>query len=497
MFIQIIIALLLIWLTLILIRAVLKKTVRGKSCPMPNFEPSTRTDPEEAARRLAELIRCRTTAPPSASGDQEPADYSEFKKIRQLLKQFYPLTHQTLTRELVNSHSMLYHWPGRNDEKPLLLMAHYDVVPADESGWEQPPFGGIINNGIIWGRGALDTKVTVCAIFETVEALLAAGFKPDQDIYLAFGHDEETMGHGAPAIVEVLQNRGVRPDMVLDEGGAIVDNVFPGVKKPIAVVGLAEKGVADLEVVLQGRGGHSSTPGRNNPLAMLGRVILQVEKNPFKADIPPEVREMFNILGGHMPFHYRIVFANLWCFKPLLLKLLPLISRELNALCRTTCVFTIARAGQASNVIPEQVRAVANLRLAASDTLAGVLQYITDQAMAATIKARQDEEPLQVKVNLLGGHDASPSTSVNSSAYRKLVDTVETVFKDTIVTPYIMLGASDSRHYCAISDNVLRFSPIHLSKEELRSIHGHNERITVEKLGRVIQFYLSLVTRPY
>jgi carboxypeptidase PM20D1 len=282
--------------------------------------------------------------------------------------------------------------------------------------------------------------------------------------------------------------------MVLDEGGAIVRDIFPGVKQPIAVVGMAEKGVMDLEVILEGSGGHSSTPGRQNPLGVMSKIIQQVEKNPFKAHLPVVVREMFTVLGGHMPFSFKIIFANLWCFKPLLLALLPLISRELNALCRTTCVFTMIKASDASNVIPEKVRAVANLRLAAIDSREKALQHVRAQAVAASEKATKGEAGLKLRVEMVQGHNASPSSDTASEAYKRLSAAVENVFKGTVVTPYIMLGASDSRHYCAISDNVLRFSPIEMSKEELRSIHGLDEKLPVEKLGRVVDFYITLIT---
>jgi carboxypeptidase PM20D1 len=203
---------------------------------------------------------------------------------------------------------------------------------------------------------------------------------------------------------------------------------------------------------------------------------------------------MFTVLGGHMPFTFKIIFANLWFFKPLLLALLPLISRELNALCRTTSVFTMIEGSDASNVIPERVRAVANLRLAAIDSRESALQHVRDLAAAASEKAVKSEEGLKLRIDMVQGHNASPSSDTSSDAYQRLSAAVENVFKGTIVTPYIMLGASDSRHYCAISDNVLRFSPIEMSKEELRSIHGLDEKITVEKLGRVVDFYITLIT---
>jgi carboxypeptidase PM20D1 len=486
------------WLAVILVRAALYKPPAAATGPV--HLPGPQFDLTSAAGRLANLVRCRTIAPQSdklcSEADRQGINvYEEYEKLRQLLKDYYPLTHQALTHELVKDHSLLYRWAGKSSEKPLLLMAHYDVVPANDAQWQQPPFAGNIIDGVIWGRGTLDTKCTLCAIFEAVEKMLAAGFEPQQDIYLAFGHDEETMGYGAPATVEVLKNRGVRFEMVLDEGGAIVKDVFPGISKPIAVIGMSEKGVADFEVVLEGSGGHSSTPGLRTPLGEMSKIILRLAKKPFQALLPVEVVEMFAVLGRHMPFGFRIIFANLWCFKPLLTLLLPKLGGELSALCRTTCVFTMIEGSSASNVIPNRVRAVANLRLAAIDPLSKALGHLTEQAKAALAKGRAAKDPLELKVNLIQGHDASPSSSTASEAYALLAETISATFPGTIVTPYIMMAASDSRHYCAICDNVLRFSPIQLGREELRSIHGNDEQIRIEKFGGIIEFYLALIGR--
>ena len=457
---------------------------------------------ESAAEHLAEMIRCRTVS----AGLKELQDknnnpsekeelYAEFLKFRNLLENLYPESHRILERELIGEHSLLYRWRGVSADKPLVLMAHYDVVPADAGDWKYPPFDGVIEDEVIWGRGTLDTKATLCGIFEAVELLVKEGFTPQCDIYLSFGHDEETMGKGALSIVEHLREKGVRPEAVLDEGGAIVEGVFPGIKQPIAVVGMSEKGVADIEVLLHGSGGHSSTPGPVTPLSELSKVILRLNKNPFPVYLPGEVLEMFAVLGRHMPFGFKIIFANLWLFKPLLKVVLPALSRELNALCRTTCVFTMAEGSRASNVLPEKVRAVANLRLSAADPLENALKHVKSNAEKAVKKSLNAKEPYKLEVNIVYGHNASPSSSTSSTAYKKLKETVEQTFEGTIVTPYIMLGASDSRHYCAICDNVLRFSPIRMSKDELRSIHGIDERIPAAKLEGVVVFYLNLICR--
>ncbi len=461
-----------------------------------------KVDAAAAAEHLAEMVRCKTVSmgyKKKQAAENEPpegeSEYSEFVRFRSLLEALYPESHRALEKDLIDEHSLLYRWKGVSDDKPLVLMAHYDVVPADAGDWKYPPFDGIIEDEVIWGRGTLDTKATLCGIFEAVELLVKEGFTPQRDIYLSFGHDEETMGKGALSIVEHLREKGVRPEAVLDEGGAIVEGVFPGIKQPIAVVGMSEKGVADIEVLLHGSGGHSSTPGPVTPLSELSKVILRLNKNPFPVYLPGEVLEMFAVLGRHMPFGFKIIFANLWLFKPLLKVVLPALSRELNALCRTTCVFTMAEGSRASNVLPEKVRAVANLRLSAADPLENALKHVKSNAEKAVKKSLNAKEPYKLEVNIVHGHNASPSSSTSSTAYKKLKETVEQTFEGTIVTPYIMLGASDSRHYCAICDNVLRFSPIRMSKDELRSIHGIDERIPAAKLEGVVVFYLNLICR--
>lgn len=479
----------------IIIRAAVYRDTDNQNKPFAVSNQVPGFDLHQKAERFAELLRCRTIHPAKAGDDWSADDYSQFILFRNLLQKFYPLIHEKLELELVNEHSLLYRWPGKNSERPMVLMAHYDVVPADEGQWRFPPFSGTIDGDIIWGRGSLDTKCTFFAVMEAVEALLAEAYVPQNDLYLAFGHDEETMGQGAPAIVDLLNSRNVKPIMVLDEGGAIVEGVFPGIKPPIAVVGMSEKGLTDIEVILEGSGGHSSTPGSITPLAVMSKIILQLAKNPFKANLPAEVKAMFAILGKQMPFNLRLIFANLWLFKPLLIAALPILGRELNALCRTTCVFTMVEGSKAANVIPERVRAVANLRLAASDPHQKALQHLTEQAIKAAGKALKGKDSFKLRVNQLYAHDASPSASTESTAYKLLVEAIEAVFQGVVVTPYIMLGASDSRHFCRISENVFRFSPLKMSKEELRSIHGINEHITFNQLSGVIVFYYYLVKR--
>ncbi len=463
----------------------------------PAYSPSAAVNTQEAAKRLAGMVRCRTVIPEggTANAEQDGKDYSEYKKFRSLLPEYYPQTHRKLELEIIDGQSLLYRWPGENRAKPMVLMAHYDVVPAADEQWTHPPFGGVIENGVIWGRGTLDTKGTLCAILEAVEGLVREGFQPENDIYLFFGHNEEVFGTGAVYAVELLKSRGVQPEIVLDEGGAIMNGMLPGIKNPVALIGTAEKGFANFEFSVSGSGGHASAPGRNNPVSLISKIILALDRKPFKAHLPGEIDEMFTILGPHMPFAMRIIFSNMWCFKPLLRRLLPLIGREMNAFCRTTSVATIIEGGSAPNVIPNLVKVVANVRPSARDSLQFIGKQLKEQTLAASVKERKGEDSFKVDVKMLYGHEASPSSDTASPAYNKLRQTISECFPGVLVTPYIMLGGTDSRHFCKISENVFRFLPFEMSKEELRTIHGVDERIGVEKLGGTIEFYRRLIAK--
>ena len=462
----------------------------------PAYAEQSEIDRLGAAERLASLVRCRTIAPYNENGaaNSDVNGFEEFIRLRSLLAEYYPLAHQALELDLVDEHTMLYRWPGKRGEEPLVLMSHYDVVPVVEKQWSHPPFGGVIADGAVWGRGALDNKATLLAIFEAVEGHLREGFIPERDIYLSFGHNEETMGSGTKSVVSLLEERGVRPGLVLDEGGAIMSGMFPGVQRPIAFVGMSEKGYANFEFSVGGSGGHASAPGKVNPFGVLASIITAVDRKPFKAHLPEEVGEMFKILGPHMPFTLRIIFVNLWCFKPLLPLLLPVIGREMNALCRTTAVFTMAEGSSAPNVIPDRASAVANVRMAKRDSLEAVRDHFTSLIKQAAAPALKGEDPYRVEVSMLYGHEASPSSRRETTAFKRLKKAIEESYPEAVTSPFIMLGGSDARHFCRISEHVYRFLPFEMSKEELRTIHGVDERIGIDRLAAAIFFYRTLIT---
>lgn len=469
--------LLVLFLFVIVIRAAAFRPAKEK---MPQGE-AVAVDASAAAEHLAEMIRIPTVS----SRDAKKSDPKQFAAFRALLPVLYPKLHAQCTRELVGPSGLLYLWKGKNSANPTVLMAHYDVVPVNAEDWQKPPFDAEIDeNGVMWGRGTLDTKSTLCSILEAAEALIKEGFVPENDIYLSFSGDEEIMGTSAPAIVDELERRGVKPALVLDEGGAIVEGVFPGVKTPCAVVGIAEKGMMDLAFTVKSKGGHASSPPPHTPVGVLAQAVTRIENHPFKAILTPPAAEMFDTLGRHSTFAYRILFANLWCFLPLLKKMCTKTGGELNALLRTTCAFTMMEGSTAYNVLPPKAQVGANLRLMRGDTTETAMDYI-----------RSTIDDPSVEVSMVYGMNPSPYADTKSPQWAQLRSVVGQTWPDVIVSPYLMVACSDSRHFCRICDNVFRFSAMELTSEERAAIHGANERFPVHKLAKTVEFYNRFIRR--
>lgn len=435
-------------------------------------------DGDKAVAHLQALIQCKTVSYREKSLEDESA----FEKLEGLLPQFYPNLFKTCTFEKPGPRSLLFCWKGQSSEKPGVLMAHYDVVPVDEAGWDKPPFDGVIENGVLWGRGTLDTKGTFVSILEAAEQLVASGFTPENDLYLAFAGDEEISGDGAPAIVRWFQQKGITPAFVLDEGGAVVQNVFPGVKAPCAVVGTGEKGPMDVRLVLDGAGGHSSTPPPHSPVGELAQAVSRVESHPFPFTLTPPAAEMFDTLGRRSTLLYRIIFANLWCFRPVLNTICKKGGGELNALVRTTVAFTQMQGSAASNVLPPHAWVGANLRLIGDETVESAKAYL--EKVIANDK---------IKVEVVHGMNPSRISRTDDEPFQRLSAAIRATWTDAVVSPYLMLACSDSRHYGAISDHVYRFSAMALSKEERGMIHGNNERIPLDTLKTTVAFYLRMI----
>jgi carboxypeptidase PM20D1 len=467
-------AILILFLTLLIIRALLFRPLEQESWEDLPVE----IDEKRAVESLTEMIRCKTVS----SDNSELTDPAEFERFRALLVKAYPEIHRSCSLERIGENGLLYHWKGKSADGPTVLMSHYDVVPADEEAWEKPPFDGVIEDGVLWGRGTLDTKGTLCGIMEAVETSISRGFVPEHDIYLSFGGDEEIAGNDTPAIVAELERRGIRPALVVDEGGAVVEGVFPGIEAPCALVGTGEKGFLNIEFSMLSSGGHASAPPPHTLVGTLAKAAAAIEKHPFPFRLTKPAADMFNTLGRYSSFAYRIIFANLWCFSPLLDILCRKKGGELNALVRTTCALTMMEGSKAPNVLPPSARIVANLRIAGGETT----------ETAQTHLKRVINNPA-ITIRKIYGNNPSPFSDTASESWKRVKRAINRTWPEAIVSPYLMIACSDSRHYCRICDNVMRFSATSFSREERSTIHGHNERVPIEKIITTVKFYMRLI----
>jgi len=435
-------------------------------------------DRDAAETALAELVKCKTVS----YYDSSLEDDAEFEKLISLLPQLYPNITASCTMQRLDGRALLFRWKGKNDGAASVLMAHYDVVPVEEENWEKPPFSAIVEDGVMWGRGTLDTKVTMNGILSAAENLIKQGFQPENDIYFAFSGGEEVNGPGAYNIVSYFEQKGIELALVLDEGGGVVENVFPGVKEPCALIGIAEKGMLNLEYSISSGGGHASAPAPKTPIGRLSRACVRVESHPFKAHYTKPVLEMFDTLGRHSGFLYRMIFANLWCFKGLLSLYCRLVGGEINALVRTTVAFTQMSGSKAPNVIPPSAFMVSNMRLNPEDKVASAVEYI---------KKTINDRDIELKI----GSNMNPSriSRTDCEGWEKVKDAVAGTWRGALVSPYLMVQCSDSRHYGRISDKVYRFSAMDLTSEERASIHGNNEKIRLEVIHRAVEFFIRLI----
>ena len=472
--VYIILALIVAFLAVILIRAAMFRPAPEEKAEAADVE----FDRGAAVSALAALVRCKTVSYDEAGKE----DDAEFEKLISLLPELYPNVTKVCTLQRFPDRGLLYRWPGTEAGDPAVLMAHYDVVPVEEDQWEKPPFEAIIENGVMWGRGTLDTKVTFNGILSAAENLIAQGFRPRKDIYFAFSGGEEILGPGAKHIVNYFAAQGITPSMVVDEGGAVVEDVFPGVVGKCAMVGIAEKGQVNLEYSVSSGGGHASSPPKHTPIGRLSAACKAVEDHPFPMHLTKPVQDMFDTLGRRSTFVYRIIFANLWCFRGVLDGICKKGGGELNALVRTTVAFTQMRGSKAPNVLPPTASMVSNIRLNPADSVAFAQDYIRSTV--------GDEG---VVLTDLKSFEPSPISRTDCEGWRMVSKAVADTWRGCVVTPYLMMQCSDSRHYRDLSDKVYRFSAMDLNTEELRLIHGNNERIRLEVVERAVEFFIRLM----
>ncbi|MBE5757003.1 MAG: M20/M25/M40 family metallo-hydrolase [Clostridiales bacterium] len=467
-------ALILIFVLVILIRTFTFKP-KDKVNILTDDEPF---DKEASVNSLKEMVKCKTVS----YYDSELEDPREFEKFVNLLPNLFPNVHKVCTLTKMPGRGLLYLWKGKETGPASVMMSHYDVVPANEEFWEKPAFDGIIEEGVLWGRGTLDTKATLNGVLSSAEELIKRGFTPNNDVYFAFSGTEEINGKDAPTIVDYFEQNNIEIGLVIDEGGAVVEGVFPGVSKPCGLIGIAEKGFLNVEYKIKSQGGHASAPKPNSPIVSLSKAVLKVEENPFKYHLTKPVNEMFDTLGRHSNFLYRMIFANLWLFKGVLNGIAKKSGGEMNALLRTTVAFTQATGSDAPNVIPPEAKVVSNIRINPLDTIDTVI---------AGLKERIDNDKIEITDFL--GVNPSRISETNCEEFKKVERAVASTWKGTLVSPYLMVQCSDSRHYGRVSDKVYRFSAMALTTEERASIHGNNERIKIENIHKAVEFYIRVL----
>ena len=434
-----------------------------------------------AAQRLAQAVRFQTLS------HQDPSKFpgAEFHHFQAFLSGSYPRVEAALKKRRVNEFSLVYEWPGTDSSiKPILVMAHQDVVPIDPVSadkWLQPPFGGVIADGFIWGRGTLDDKGAVMALHEAAETLLAQGFRPKRTVYFAFGHDEEVGGReGSAKIAEWLSSHGIRLESVLDEGQVVTEGIVAGLDKPVALIGIAEKGYLSLEFVVEAEGGHSSMPPPHTAVGVLSSAIARLEDSPFPATISEPVRSQLTFLGPEQGWLRRVMFSNLWLFAPLVKSQMEK-APSTNAMLRTTIAPTMLEGSIKENVLPMRARGVVNFRL---------LPGMSSDEAIRRVQAIVDDPRVKIVATGTSRSEPSPVSSIESDAFRTLHRAVKATFPDAIVAPSLVLGATDTRHFIAISDNVFRFLPARLGREDLKRYHGVNERVSIDNYGEFVRFYM-------
>jgi carboxypeptidase PM20D1 len=441
-------------------------------------------DANAAAGRLADALKFRTIS----YQDSTQFDAAEFRAFRAFLDQAFPRTHATLNREIVGAFGLLYRWTGSDSALgPVVLMAHQDVVPVEpgtESRWTYPPFEGRIADGFVWGRGAMDDKGNLMAELEAIETLLSQNAVPRRTVYLASGYDEEVGGsRGAASIARLLHERGVHPAFVLDEGGALVSGMVPGVKEPVAMVGIAEKGYLTLDLTVQAEGGHSSMPPRQTAIGILSAALDELEEHPVPGGIRGPTAEMFAYLGPELPFSMRLFFANRWLFGPLLARGFGAQAAG-NAMLRTTTAPTMFQAGVKENVLPSSAHAVVNFRLLQGDSIAGIVDYV---------RRTIDDPRVKVEIAPTFKTEPSPVSPVESDAFRLLARTIREVVPSAIVVPWLVVGGTDSRYFTALTGNVYRFSGVPVGPSDPERAHGTNERMSVSGYEQNVKFYVQLI----
>lgn len=474
-------------LTVVGIAALLAAVVLIRALALkPTFDPNTAIPLENTpraqayGRKLAEMIRCETI---SKRGEEE-ARLEKFHNFHKLLAQLFPNVHAACEKIEFDG-SLLYKWAGKHNADPIILMSHQDVVEAGGK-WEHAPFSGDIDDqGRVWGRGTVDTKGSLFCIFTAVEELIGQGYEPEGDIYIASSCTEEISGKGAPDTVAWLKQQGVRPSLVIDEGGMILQAPIAGASGLYAMVGTVEKGYADVKFVARANGGHASAPGKDTALVRLGKFMCDIEKkNPFTAQLTPTVTEMFKRMAPNMALPLKLVMANLWLFRPLLVRVLPAINASAGAMTRTTLAFTTAKGSDGLNVLPQSAYVTGNMR---------IIHHQPNKESIGLVASIAHKYGLDTEI--IYQDTPCPVVSHDSKQFKLIEDITARIYPGVIVSPYTMTGGTDAKFYKEICDNCIRFAPLYIDKQQYGSVHALNENIHQGALPHAVDFYKQLILR--
>lgn len=466
--------------------AVTARTMRFKPAAPLSYSSYAERHETTGAEKLAQAV----SVPTVSYIDASKIDRNAFERLHGLLEEQFPLVHRNCEKTVINGYSLIYHLKSNNpkpNQKPVLITAHMDVVPVEEgteSAWAEPPFSGNIKGGMVWGRGTLDTKVHFIAALEALESLLKKGFSPSRDIYLAFGHDEELNGEqGAKRIAQYFKEQGLEFDFVLDEGGCVVSNVIGGIDKPIALIGVGEKGYANIRLTVTKDGGHSSMPGPHTSLGILAEALYRIENHPFKPRLIVPTRDFLMRIGPYMKGINRVILANLWLFKPVFLSVFSKMNAG-SALLRTTIAETMAQGSPAPNVVPQKSHAVINCRILPGDNGETLMSHFKK-----TLKG------LPVELDAINLDAPSELSRTDTGAFRYVESLIGEFCHGAIVAPYLVMAATDAKKYECVSNNIFRFTPYAIDNKDLGKIHGTNENISVANVNRCIDFFTALFER--
>jgi len=467
-------AALLLGILLLLLLAALFKTLLTPSLKSTYVAREPESVALPLGEKLSKMVRVDTT---SFEGQNDPERWAAFHEV---LRELFPLVHAKLEVTDIDG-NLLYYWRGKSREKPILLMSHQDVVPAGGE-WKHPPFAGIIEDGKVWGRGTADTKCSVMAFLQAVEELLSEGYTPDCDVYLSSSCTEEWGGDGCPKLVEEIRRRGVDLFLVMDEGGGIIREPIGGIPGNFAMLGVFEKGCADVTFTARGKGGHASAPGKNAPIDRLSAFVLDVKRYPFRRKLLPEVRAMFSRLAPYGSFPLKLVLGNLWLFGPVLKLALPAISPTAAAMLKTTVAFTMSSGSEAFNVLPRTATVSANIRL---------IPHQGQQETLTILEKLARKHDLEMTV--VSANDFTPPLDIHGEAFRAVEAAIEKTFPGLPAVPYVMTGATDARFYQQICPSCVRFAPVIYGPEQMAGMHAPNENIEYNCLPGAVRLYKNLI----